>query len=133
MATNITPNGLAGIKDCADLQIISRKTGKPVLTIDYANNMSISIKSDSVSAKKKGSDAITWDKAREGSAKIGVEMLNSSLMAFLLGSPLLNEVVSFYKREVFDITQGDQQVTLKESTIKTGSVTAFKIRKDGST
>ena len=131
MATNI-PNGLLGIKDCADLMIISRKTGKPVLTIDYGNSFSISLSSSSVSAKKKGQDAITWANAKEGTVKVGVEMINSALIAVLLGSPTTNELVNFYKREVFDITTNDQVVTLKD-TPKTGSVTAFKIRGDGST
>lgn len=120
------------IKDSADLQIISRRTGKPVLMIDYANTFSISLSADSTSVKKKGKDAITWNNAKEGTVTIGVEMLNSSLMAFLLGAPTLNEVVKFYKREVFDIDSVDEVVTLAK-TPKTGSVTAFKIRKDGST
>ena len=131
MATNI-PNGLLGIKDCADLQIISRKTNKPLLTIDYGNDFTISLSSSSVSAKKKGQDAITWANAKEGTVKVGVEMFNSALIAMLLGSPTTNELVKFYKREVFDITQIDQVVTLKD-TPKAGSVTAFKIRNDGST
>lgn len=59
-------------------------------------------------------------------------MFNSALIAMLLGSPTTNELVKFYKREIFDITQIDQVVTLKD-TPKAGSVTAFKIRNDGST
>lgn len=131
MATAI-PNGLMGIKDSADIVLYSRRTGKPVLTIDYSNNFSISFSSDSVSAKKKGQDAITWANPKEGTITIGVEMINSSLIAMLLGSPTLNSMVDFYKREVFDISEADEQVTLKD-TPKSGSVTAFKIRKDGST
>lgn len=129
---NITPNSLAGIKDAADVQIISRADNKPKLYINYANSFKISIKSDTISAKKKGQDAITWDKAKEMNISMDVEMLSGSLMSFILGSPMLNEMVSFYKREVFDITSSDQQVTLKE-TPKTGSLTAFKIRQDGVT
>ena len=131
MATAI-PQGIAGIKDSADVMLISRKTGKPVLTIDYANTFSISLSSESVSARKKGQDAITWANPKEGTITLGVEMLNGSLISMLLGSPVLNKMVDFYKREVFDITSADQAVDLK-GTPKSGSVTAFKVREDGVT
>lgn len=131
MATAI-PNGLMGIKDSGNIVLYSRRTNKPVLTIDYANNFKISFSSSSVSAKKKGQDAITWANAKEGTITIGVEMINSALISMLLGSPTLNSLVDFYKREVFDVTSADQIVTLKD-TPKAGSVTAFKIRNDGST
>lgn len=57
---------LYGIKDAANMQIISQATGKPVLYCNYAKTSSIEFTSEETYAYNKTTKAIRWDKAREG-------------------------------------------------------------------
>lgn len=108
--------GLYGIKDAGDLTFYSRKTGKPVIYMDYANKFEINITADSVNATKKGVKAITWDLPKEGTITIETKMASNELFAFLLKSELQDNVTSqFRHREVFKVGSMNEVVTIKNT------------------
>jgi len=57
---------LQGIRDSANLQIISNAINKPLLYIDYAKTSTIDFTSEQIYAYNKSVKAIRWDKNREG-------------------------------------------------------------------
>lgn len=57
---------LYGLKDAANMQIVSQATGKPVLYANYAKTSSINFTSEETYAYNKTVKAIRWDKNREG-------------------------------------------------------------------
>ena len=125
-------NGLYGIKDCGDLTLYNRKTGKPALYINYANSFEISFSSSPVYATKKGKKAIVWDGEMEGTCTISTQLTSNELFALVFGWELTQGAQALYKREVFELTSADQQVTLA-GTPKGNAVHAYVLNGDGAT
>lgn len=125
-------NGLYGIKDCGDLTLYNRKTGKPALHINYANSFEISFSSSPVYATKKGKKAIVWDGEIEGTCTISTQLTSNELFALVFGGELTTGAQKLYKREVFTLTSADEVVTIK-GTPKGDTVNAFVIGADGAT
>lgn len=125
-------NGLYGIKDCGDLTLYNRKTGKPALHINYANSFEISFSSSPVYATKKGKKAIVWDGEIEGTCTISTQLTSTELFALVFGGELTEGAQALYKREVFTLKANDEQVTLK-GTPKGTSVHAYVLNGDGAT
>lgn len=125
-------NGLYGIKDCGDLTLYNRRTGKPALHINYANSFEISFSSSPVYATKKGKKAIVWDGEIEGTCTISTQLTSSELFALVFGGELTTGAQNLYKREQFVLTMNDEVVNLK-GTPKGETVNAFVVNGDGAT
>ena len=125
-------NGLYGIKDCGDLTLYNRKTGKPALYINYANSFEISFSSSPVYATKKGKKAIVWDGEMEGTCTISTQLTSNELFALIFGGELAQGAQTLYKRETFVLKSNDEQVTL-QGTPKGDKVHVYVLDGDGAT
>ncbi|HEY8888944.1 MAG TPA: hypothetical protein VIM70_01620 [Clostridium sp.] len=120
---------LYGIKDCANLQIISTLTNKPVMYCNYAKTSSIDFTSDSVYAFNKTTKAIRWDKAREGTFKTEMEIFETKMIAMLFGTTITSTSMSIAKREVLAVQAGGGGASLLVAP-KAGSLSVFKLNSD---
>lgn len=125
-------NGLYGIKDCGDLTLYNRKTGKPALYINYANSFEISFSSSPIYATKKGKKAIVWDGEMEGTCTISTQLTSNELFALIFGGELAQGMQTLYKRETFTLKTNDEQVNLA-GTPKEDKVHVFVLDGDGAT
>lgn len=117
---------LYGLKDCANLTVKSKNTGKIALYSDYAKTSTIEFTSESVYAYNKTTKAVRWDKNREGTFNTTMEIFNMDVIAMLFGSDLEEKDVPFMKREVCQVK--DAKATLKtDETIKVGSLAVYKL------
>lgn len=130
--TTINPQALGAIKDAGDLTIYDLATNEPVLHINYANNFKINLSSDFEVALAKGEERVIFPKPTTGEATIGVQLMSPDLFSLIMGSKMLEGLTKYYKREVFEITENDEVVTLK-GTPKDNKVSVYKVRKDLST
>jgi len=121
---------LYGIKDAANIQVISNATGKPVLYCDYAKTSSIDFTSDSVYAMNKSTKAIRWDKNREGTFKTEMEIFETKWLSILFGTTMNTGIMPIAKREVLDVEAGGTGASLAASP-KVGSLAIFKLDVDG--
>lgn len=124
----ISPQGLGAIKDAGDVSFYDLATNEPALHINYANNFTINLSSDFEVALAKGEERVVFPKPTTGEATIGVQLMSPDLFALIMGSKMLQGLTDYYKREVFEVTESDQVVTLK-GTPKNG-VSVYKVRKD---
>jgi len=120
---------LQGIKDSANLQIISNSTNKPFLFIDYAKTSSIDFTSEQVYAYNKSVKAIRWDKNREGTFKTEMEIFEKKVVALLFGTAITSKTMSVAKREVLTVAAGGAGTVLA-STPKSGSLSIFILDAD---
>jgi len=120
---------LYGIKDCANLQIVSALTNKPVIYCNYAKTSSIDFKSDAVYAYNKTTKAIRWDKAREGTFKTEMEIFETKMIALLFGTSISTSTMSIAKREVLAVQAGGGGASLLVAP-KAGSLSVFKLNSD---
>jgi len=120
---------LQGIKDSANLQIISNATSKPLLYIDYAKTSSIDFSSEQVYAYNKSVKAIRWDKNREGVFKTEMEIFEKKVVALLFGTAITSKTMSVAKREVLDVAAGGGGAVLS-ATPKSGSLSIFILDSD---
>lgn len=87
-----------GMKDAANLILIDKQTGEPALYIDYANATSSEWTSDSVYATKKGTNAIRWDNARNGTLTVDTELFDFGLLAMIMGADVKEGKSDIFKR-----------------------------------
>ena len=87
-------NKLYGIKDSANMQLISLKTGRVVLEIEQPNSVEQSWSNTGVTeARNHGSRAIVWDGKKEGTITANVEVINSELLAIMSTAELKKEAI----------------------------------------
>lgn len=115
---------LYGIKDAANLQIVSQATGKPILYCNYAKTSSIDFTADSVYAYNKSTKAIRWDKQREGTFKTEMEVFEKKWLALLFGTTMSNSSKSIAKREVLNVQAGGAGASLSVAP-KAGTLVIF--------
>lgn len=92
-----------GIKDCANLTLLSKKTGEPVLFSDYANVSTNEWKADRVYATAKGTRAISWDHNREGTLAVEMEVFDLKWLALLAGTSITEGENTVNKREIVTV------------------------------
>lgn len=126
--TIISPQALGAIKDAGDVTFYDLATNDPALHINYANSFTINLSSDFEVALAKGEERVVFPKPTTGEATIGVQLMSPDLFALIMGSKMLQGLTDYYKREIFEITENDQTVTLK-GTPKNGA-SVYKVRKD---
>lgn len=122
---------LYGIKDAANLQIVSQTTGKPVLYCNYAKTSSIDFTADSDYAYNKTTRAIRWDKQREGTFKTEMEVFETKWLSLLFGTTLSTGTIDIAKREVLAVNAGGAGASLAVVP-KAGSLVIFKVDALGS-
>lgn len=118
------------MKDAANLIILDKVTGLPVMYIDYANATSSEWTSDQVFATKKGANAIRWDNARTGTLTLDTELFDFGLLAMIMGSD-----VEEGKTDIFTRVNGtlDSTLTLDlgaHSEIDPDTVSVIKLKQD---
>lgn len=128
MSNLISPQSLGAIKDAGDVTFYDLATSEPALHINYANSFTINLSSDFEVALAKGEERVVFPKATTGEATIGVQLMSPDLFALIMGSKMLQGLTDFYKREIFEVTEADQAVTLKGT--PKGSVSVYQVRKD---
>ena len=118
------------MKDAADLIIIDKITGLPVLFIDYANATSSEWSSDQVFATKKGTNAIRWDNARTGTLTLDSEMFDFGLLAMIMGADVKDGKADIFTR--VEATIDDSRVIDLggNSEIEAGTVSVIKLKRD---
>ena len=77
-----------GIRDAADLILWNKRTKRVELFVNYANATSSEWTSESVYATAKGSNAIRWDGARNGTLTLDTEVFDVGLLAMVMGSEI---------------------------------------------
>lgn len=97
---------LYGLKDCANMQVISKADGQRKIYADYARTSSLEFTSESVYAHKKTTRAVRWDTNREGTFQTSFEVFSMDIIAMLFGKELEAGSLPFVKREVLAVTGG---------------------------
>lgn len=97
---------LYGLKDCANMQVISKADGQRKLYADYARTSTIEFSSESVYAHKKTARAVRWDTNREGTFNTTFEVFSMEMIALLFGKELTAGTIPFVKRELLTVTGG---------------------------
>lgn len=119
-----------GIKDSANLTVISNATNKVVLYANYCNKTDISFTANTVYAMKKGVKAIGWDNQREGSLATEFQVFDLKWLGLLMGSEFTTGITTLNKREVLSVTSASATLAAAP---KAGSLTIFKLDTDGIT
>lgn len=88
-----------GMKDASNMILFDKKTGLPAMFIDYANATSSEWSAEAVYANKKGTKAIRWDAAREGTLTIETELFSLELLALVMGSDVEEGTDGVIQRE----------------------------------
>lgn len=86
------------MKDAANLILRDKNTGEPALYIDYANATSSEWTSESVYALRKGTNAIRWDNARNGTLTLDTELFDFGLLAMIMGADVKEGKSDIFKR-----------------------------------
>lgn len=117
-----------GMKDAANLIAVDLATGIPALYIDYANATSSEWSAESVYANKKGSRAIRWDDAREGTLTVDTELFDFGLLAMVMGSNIKDGSENIFTRNAGALT-ADRTITLSaEGQVDDKTVSVIKLR-----
>lgn len=112
-----------GIKDACNVTFKNLSTGS-IIYVPYFNKFGIDLTGDSVYALKKGQKSIKWNKAMEGSFSADLEVINSQIMALLLGTELLTATTTnVFRKETPVVTNADT-FTLAEVPMA-GSITVM--------
>lgn len=119
-----------GIKDSANLTVISNSTNKVVIYADYCNKTDVAFTAETTYALKKGVKAIGWDQNREGTFSTEFQVFDLKWIGLLMGSSFTTGITSLNKREVLSVTSA--AATLSAAP-KAGSLTIFKLDADGIT
>ena len=114
---------IRGLKDVIDFIIVSNVTGKPVIKSDYARTSSIDYTSEAVYARNKTTNAIRWNKNREGTLKTSCEVFDMKMLAMLFGKEISTGTVPFMKSESLKVSSGTATLV---GTPKTGTLKVFK-------
>lgn len=119
---------LYGIKDCANLTLLSKSTGQPVIFSDYANVSTNEWKADRAYASAKGARAISWDHNREGTLAVEMEVFDLKWLALLAGTQIVEGEQQIAKREVVYVG-ATKKATLSGTPID-GSINVVKLGGD---
>lgn len=119
-----------GIKDSANLTVISNTTNKVSIFADYCNKTDIAFTANTVYAMKKGVKAIGWDSQREGTFSTEFQVFDLKWLGLLMGSEFTTGITPLNKREVVAVTSASATLP---SVPKAGSLTIFKLDTDGIT
>jgi hypothetical protein len=119
---------LYGIKDCANLTLFDKATGKPVLFTDYANVSTNEWTSERIFANAKGTRSIAWDSNRQGTLAVEMEVFDLKWLAVVAGSDVEQGETNIAKREVVKVGS-DKKATLSGSPV-TGSVQVVPVGAD---
>ena len=124
-------NQLYGVKNAANVCLFGAESGELAVDLDYANSLELDLKEDGIQyAMRDGSKkAIKFDGEVVGTLKIGVDMVNSDLLAFINRSKLLKGLRDIFKNETVKVTEDDQVCTF-ENEVK-GILGVYKVKKDG--
>ena len=60
-------------RDCGVFELTNLATSKKALRVDYANTVTLNITADSVKAKKRGRDAVTFANPMEGTLESEIQ------------------------------------------------------------
>lgn len=94
-----------GMKDASNMILFDKKTGRPVMFINYANATSSEWSAEAVFANKKGTKAIRWDAAREGTLTIETELFPLELLALVMGSEIEKGTQGVIQREAVTLDE----------------------------
>ena len=119
-----------GMKDAANLIMVDKKTGQPAMYIDYANATSTEWTSEAVFATQKGSNAIRWDGARNGTLTLETETFEFGLLAMVMGSDIAKGRSNIFERLVGKIDK-TRKVKIGEAiSIDSDTLSVIKLKKD---
>jgi hypothetical protein len=122
---------LYGIKDAANLTVVSKTTNKPILYANYAMTSSIDFTAESVYAMNKTTKAIRFDSQREGTFRTEMEIFETKWIALLFGTTISTGTIDIAKREVIAVNAGGEGAALA-ATPKSGSLVIYKVDSLGS-
>ena len=124
-------NKLYGIKDSANMQLISLKTGRVVLEIEQPNSVEQSWSNTGVTeARNHGSRAIVWDGKKEGTITANVEVINSELLAIMSKAELKKEAIDVRVVKEFKVTEDAQVLDISGLGNVTKVTDVFIVNKD---
>lgn len=121
--------GIFGIKHCGMLSFVNNVTKNEDLYCDYANSSEFSISGETVDALGQGTAYVSWDKPKEGTGTLNLQISSMEMMALANGSTLENKQQQFYNREEFTLSTGTDKLTLKDTPLE-GSVKVYKLASD---
>ena len=108
-------NKLYGIKDSANMQLISLKTGRVILDVPQPNSIEQAWSNTGITeAKNHGTRAITWDGQKECTITASIEVMNSELMALMSKAKLVKEAIDVRVRKAFKVTEEGQVLDLSD-------------------
>lgn len=119
---------LYGIKDCANLTLKDKATGKPDMFSDYANVSTNEWSSERTYANSKGTRSIAWDHDRQGTLAVEMEIFDLKWLALVAGSDIIVGEADIAKREVVRV--GSSKTATLTASPKAGSVSVVKVAKD---
>ena len=127
----VLANKLYGIKDSANMQLISLKTGRVVLEIDQPNSVEQAWSNTGVTeARNHGSRAIVWDGKKEGTITANVEVINSELLAIMSKAELKKEAIDVRVVKEFKVTEDAQVLDISGLGNVTKVTDVFIVNKD---
>lgn len=118
---------LYGIRDASDILFKEIETKKPVLFIDYANKAGVNVDSSTVYAKAKGSNRISWKGETTGTLTLETQLVDTKLLALMLGSEIVTTQKNVAFKEKVKITE--TTVTLSNTPVE-GSVSVMAVEGD---
>lgn len=120
------------IKDACNVTVYDRATGKPVFYTEDLNTFNLSLNSETVYAKAKGSNKIAFDGSLEGSLAFESEVVQFPQLAMILSSDVVKGSVKVGKRVIKEI-DAQKKVTLTGVLPITGSISVFTVEGDNKT
>jgi hypothetical protein len=117
------------MKDCSNLILVSKKTGKPALYIDYANSVNSEFSSEAVYANKKGNRAVRFDGSYTGTMTIETEMFDMKLLALNVGAEVKRGEKTIFERFAKEIDDTKKIVLpVKPTEFEPKSLSVFKLK-----
>ncbi|MFJ8247292.1 hypothetical protein [Peribacillus asahii] len=117
-----------GIKDCANLTLKEKATGKVALFSDYANVSTNEWTAERVYANSKGTRSIAWDYDKQGTLAVEMEVFDLKWLALVAGSEIKQGEESIAKREIVYVG-ADKKASVTGSPVE-GSVQVVKVGAD---
>lgn len=118
-----------GMKDASNMILRSLKTGDIALYVDYANASNNEWTSERTYATKKGTNAIAWDGAREGTLTVESELFDWNYLALVIGAEIAEGENSVMQRKVVEV-KNNREAQL-EGQVNADSITVVKLKSDG--
>lgn len=123
-----------GIKDSANFTVKYKSganKGKVFLYSDYATVSTNEWTSEQVYAKSKNVNAIRWDYGRASTLKVDMEIFDLKWIGMLFGTEFVSGAKDILKRE--PLVLGSDKTASLAGTVKTGSLSVYKLEDDGVT